>query len=107
MARIKYSLYKQSYADFPAHDYDGRTKTIEVDLPEVTKPKFPKEWKVKGSNYYRLPNSTKIYFWNAGLAEHFYIERNISSFYRLSADIPAGVNARRLAIETALKFDAE
>lgn len=106
LKRIKYSLYKKSYSEFSAKDYNVADKTIEVELPEIKKPKFPKEW-AKIGNRYRLPNGTWVYFWNSGLAENFYIERNVTAFFRLSRTIAAGINARQIAIETALEFDKE
>lgn len=106
MVKMKYALYKKSYSEFPAADYDKSTKTIMVDLPEISKPKFPKEWERSGNHYY-LPNGTVIYFWNTGLSENFLVERTITIHHILSKTISAGINARQEAIETALKFDAE
>lgn len=106
MVKMKYALYKKSYSEFSATDYDKSTKTIMVDLPDVKKPKFPKDWEKVG-NWYRLPNNTRVYFYNTGYAENFYIERTITVHHILNKTISAGINARQEAIETALKFDAE
>lgn len=118
--RMKYTLYKKSYSEFPATNYDPDSKSIEVDLPETVRPKFPKEWKVKGSNRYMLPNGTIIYFWNSGLAESFLVERTVKKtvgeccfmthgyapYKTYSREIKAGIYARQLAIDTAIEFDA-
>ena len=106
MVKMKYALHKKSYLEFPATDYDKSTKTIMVDLPEIQKPKFPKDWKKSGNHYY-LPNGTIIYFWNTGLSENFLIERTITIHHILSKTISAGINARQEAITTALQFDSE
>ena len=44
MVKMKYALYKKSYSEFLATDYDSSSKTILVDLPDVKKQKFPKDW---------------------------------------------------------------
>ena len=106
MVKMKYALYKKSYSEFLATDYDSSSKTILVDLPEVKKPKFPKDWEKVG-NWYRLPNGTRVYFWNTGFAENFLIERTVTIHRILSKTISAGINARQEAIETALRFDSE
>ena len=106
MVKMKYALYKNSYSEFLATDYDSSSKTILVDLPDVKKPKFPKDWEKIG-NWYRLPNGTRVYFWNTGFAENFLIERTVTIHRILSKTISAGINARQEAITTALKFDSE
>ena len=43
--RIPYSLYKTGYEQFPACEYDQKTKTILVDLPKMKRRVCPKDWK--------------------------------------------------------------
>lgn len=71
--RIPYSLYKTGYTEFKASGYDPKTKTIEVELPEYKKIRFPKDWRKDGNNYF-TPNGCRVSFWNTGLAENFYVE---------------------------------
>lgn len=106
MVKMKYALYKKSYSEFTATDYDASSKTILVDLPKVEKPRFPKDWEKIG-NWYRLPNGTKVYFWNSGYAENFLVERTINVHNVLSKTISAGITARQDAIDKALEFDRE
>ena len=51
MKRMPYSLYKQFYSQFSAEDYDQKTKTIMVDVPNIRRKSFPKEWKRIGNHY--------------------------------------------------------
>ena len=84
-AKIKYSLYKQSYAEFSAHDYNAKAKTIIIDLPD-DQAKIPSDWKMSG-NHYKTPEGARVYFWNSGLARNYEIE------YRgQHKTIPAGFN---------------
>ncbi len=105
LKKMKYSLYKSSYFAFKADNYDAKTKTIEVELPEIIRPKFPKDWE-KSGNRYRLPNGTSLYFWGSGFAENFRIERYMSAYQQYAEVINAGINARAEAIQKALEIDS-
>lgn len=84
---------------FKAYDYDKKTKTIEVELPDYKKPQFPKTWK-KSGNHYITPEGFFVYFWNSGLAENFLVEKFISRYNSVSKTVPAGLYAR----EDVIKF---
>lgn len=106
LKRMKYSLYKSSYSAFKADNYDAKTKTIEVELPEIIRPKFPTDWQKLSGGWYKLPNGTNLYVWNSGLAENFRIERSISVYQQYIETIEAGINARTEAIQKALEIDS-
>jgi hypothetical protein len=97
---MRYALYKQSYSEFPAHDYDARKKTIVVNLPDVKRPKLPSEW-YRNGNHYFTPGGTVILFWNTDLAENFRVEHGSAA-----RTIPAGLYSRQKLIETVNEFDA-
>ena len=71
---MPYWLYKTGYEMFPAGSYNKTNKTIEVELPEYKKPRFPKGWRKVG-NGYSTPNGFGVYRWGSGLAENFRVER--------------------------------
>lgn len=93
---MSYSLYKKSYFEFPAHDYDEGKKTIFVDLPDYKKPNFPKEWEKVG-NWYQTPNNARVYFWNSGFSENFVVESG-RGYNSKSKTFPAGLRARENVI---------
>lgn len=95
--RIKYSLYKSSYAAFPAHDYRPADKTIAVDLPDYTRPRWPSGWRRVG-NMLLTPCGARVLFWGAGLSENFLIEHG-SGYARQTKTIPAGLDSRERVIE--------
>lgn len=97
MKKMPYSVYKSSYAEFPARDYDKKTKTILVDLPEHTRTRFPSEWERSG-NCFKTPNGAKVYFWNSGYSENFLVEYK-NGCIRESKTIPASLYARDNVIE--------
>ena len=39
---MPYSLYKTGYTEFKAENYNAIKKTIDVELPDYKKPRFPK-----------------------------------------------------------------
>lgn len=90
--KMKYSLYKQAYNQFPARDYDSKTKTIIVDLPGEPE-KLPKSWKING-NHYTTPEGARVYFWNSGLARNYEIE-----YKENRKTIPAGFYSTKKVIE--------
>jgi hypothetical protein len=101
---IAYSLYKKSYSEFRAENYNARKKTIDVDLPDYTKPRFPSEWRRDGSRFF-TPNGCTIAVWNTGLAENFLVEHGTSNFNHQSKTVPAGLYAREKVIEYVASFD--
>lgn len=94
---ISYSLYKSSYSEFHAHDYDSKNKKIIVDLPDYKRPAFPKSW-VRSGNSYHAPNGARIVFWNSGLSENFVIESGSGYGYKQHT-VPAGLYAREEVIK--------
>lgn len=99
--RIKYSLYRQSYSDFPATDYDAKTKTIAVDLPDVNT-KFPNAWKKSGNALY-TPGGCAVRFWNTGLAQNYVVETLKAPL--TSKTIPAGIDSKAKVIQTVRDFE--
>lgn len=102
--RIPYRIYKQGYSEYPATDYDKTTKTIEVDIPEIKKPTFPKEWKTNstGRKYF---NHVQMFIRNSGLAECYDIEQLVKPYKHIR--IECGVNARQKAIDTMYQLASE
>lgn len=101
--RIPYSLYKTGYTEFKAFNYDRKTKTIEVELPNYKKIKFPKEWRKDGNNYF-TPNNCVVTFWNTGLAENFYIEHHDETLRTVHKTIDPALNAREQVIAFVNQF---
>ena len=101
---MPYSLYKSSYAEFKASNYNKVKKTIDVELPDYKKPQFPKDWTRVG-NGYRTPNGCTVYFWNTGLAENFKVEHWVSQFNHQSKTISAGLYAREKVMEYVESFN--
>lgn len=102
--RIPYSLYKAGYTEFKAFDYDCKTKTIEVELPDHKKVRFPKEWHKVGNNYY-TPNNCVVSFWNTGLAENFYVEHHGSNTLKtVHKTIGPALDAREQVIAFVNQF---
>lgn len=95
--RISYSLYRSIYAVFPAQDYNSADRTIDVDLPEHRRPRWPSCWRRVG-NMLLTPCGARVLFWGAGLAENFLIEHG-SGYARQSMTIPAGLYSRECVIE--------
>lgn len=97
---IPYSLYKTGYTEFKAENYNASKKTIDVDLPDYKKPRFPSEWRRDGNHYY-TPNGCAVTFWNSGLAENFLIECHNHS----AKTISAGLYAREKVMEYVASFN--
>ena len=95
--KMKYSLYKQSYSQFPADEYDARTKTIMVDLPGQPV-KLPR-WEISG-NHYNTPGGSHVYFWNTGLARNYLVE-----FDGRQKTVPAGFDSAERVLEIVDYFE--
>ena len=106
MKKMPYSLYKKYYSQFRAEEYDGKTKTIMVDVPDVRRKPFPKDWKRNGNHYY-TPGGCEVCFWNTGLSENFLVTREISAYQRYSKTICPGIDARDKVIETVKLFESK
>lgn len=104
--RIKYALYKSYFSKFSAHDYDGKTKTIEVDLPERKKISWPKDWRKSGNSIF-TPGGTIINFWNSGIAENFYINLFVTKYCQYSRTINPAIDARQQVIDTVKEFESK
>ena len=105
MKRMPYSLYKQYYRQFPSEDYDPKTKTISVDVPEERRKTFPKSWK-RDANHYFTPGGCEVLFWGSGLAENFVVRKYVSSYDIKSKTICPGIDARDRAIECVAQFES-
>ena len=102
--RIPYSLYKSSYNEFPASDYDSKTKTIIVELPFIKRRLWPKTWGRVG-NHYTTPGGCTVYFWNTGLAQNYMVEKFITIHNILSKTIPAGIDSFDRMLQTVAEFE--
>ena len=78
--RMPYWLYKTGFSEFKASDYDANKKTIEVELPEYKRPKFPADWVSAGGNHYHTPNGCTVTRWGAGFAEYFEVEHFVTIY---------------------------
>lgn len=105
MVRMPYSLYKPFYSEFPAEGYDPRSKTIMVDLPEVRKKRFPREWKRIG-NRYITPGGCEVIVWNTGYAENFVVRRWVSVRDSREKTVHPGIHAREQVLECVAEFEA-
>lgn len=101
---IPYSLYKTGYAEFRAKNYNASKKTIDVELPDYKKPRFPSDWRSSGNKYF-APNGCVIIFWGTGLAENFLIEHGTNKFNYSSKTIPAGLYAREKVLAYVSSFN--
>lgn len=106
MKKMPYILYKNYYNQYYSEDYDSKTKTIMVDLPDVKRKQFPKEWKRSGNHYY-TPGGCEVCVWNTGLAENFVVSRNISAYQRYSKTICPSIDARDKVIATVALFESK
>ena len=73
LKKMRYSLYKNYYRQYPASRYDAGSRTIMVDLPDAVPVKTPKTWERNG-NHYTAPNGCRVYFWGSGPARNYEIE---------------------------------
>ena len=105
MVKMAYSLYKLFYKEFPAEGYDPKSKTILVDMPEVRRKRFPREWKRNG-NHYTTPGGCEVIFWNTGYAENFMVRRWISAENIKERTIHPGIHAREQVLECVAEFEA-
>ena len=78
MRTMPYSLYRTGYSEYPASNYNPRTKTIDVELPDHKRPRFPADW-IRSGNHYITPNGCTVTFWSSGLAENFLVEHGYRS----------------------------
>ena len=112
--RIKYSLYKSSYSDFPRipDSYDPATKTIEIDFPDEKPVKFGPEW-IGAANSKRLKGTSVIIrFWGKGPAQTYRVEAipdpRSGPGIGYSHIIPGRGNAAKAeAIKTALEIASD
>lgn len=102
MVRMPYSLYKKHYDQFPADDYDPKTKTIMVDMPSTRRRPFPRSWHRSG-NHYTTPGGCEVVFWNTGYAENFEVRKWRP--YR-SRTIPLGIDARERVLACVAEFES-
>ena len=102
--RMKYSLYKSCYSQFPADDYNAHDKTIMVDLPSAKRLPWPKTWNRNG-NHLTTPGGCEVTYWNSGYAENFIVERYISRFYQPSRTISAGIDSRERVMQAVAEFE--
>ena len=100
--RMKYSVYKTGYSEYPAGDYKAKDKTIAVELPDYTRPKFPKECEGKG---YRRYKDVVIQCYNSGYAENYRIEQLLPPYKHVN--VPCGLKAREQAIKTVYELAEE
>ena len=87
---------------FKGSNYNTAKKTVDVDLPEYAKPRFPSDWEKRG-NHYKTPNGCRVYVWNSGLAENFLVERSSGCFHE-SKTFPASLYAREQVIDYVSKI---
>ena len=106
MKKMPYSLYKKYYNQFRSEDYDSKAKTIMVDIPDVKRKPFPKEWK-RDCNQYFTPGGCAVSFWNTGLSESFEVTRNVSCYERYHKTICPSIDARDKVIETVRLFESK
>ena len=105
MVKMPYRLWKKFYDQFPAEDYDPKTKTILVDLPATRRRPFPKSWYRYG-NRYITPGGCEVVFWNTGLAENFVV-RKFHPHFPKSRTIPPGIDARERVMACVAEFESE
>lgn len=105
--RIPYSLYKTGYDQFPATDYDPKTKTILVDLPQIKRRVWPKDWKRVGMNSFTTTNKCRVYFWNTGLAQNYLVEWYGGPYNQKSRTIHAGFDSFDRVMQTVREFGCE
>lgn len=101
--RMLYSLYKTGYEQFPAYDYDPKTKTIAVDLPYTKRRVFPKDW-VRYGNHYKTPSGCTVYVYNTGLAQNYYVEEEYTPYCRRTRTIHAGIDSFEKMLKTVEEF---
>jgi hypothetical protein len=107
---MPYWLYKSGYSMFPASNYNAGKKSIDVELPDYKKPRWPKEWERSG-NHIHADNDCVICFWGSGLAEHYEVEhwhgpKDIMGFTKCETKtFPAGLYARQSVIDYILSLN--
>ena len=106
MKKMPYSIYKKYYYEFHAENYDSKTKTIMVDIPDVKRKPFPKDWKHDGNQYF-TPGGCEVCVWGSGVSENFLVRRTVTAYYYLSKTIRPGINARENVIATVKMFESE
>ena len=100
--KMPYALYKKSYSDFSAHDYNAAKKEIVVDLPDYSRPAWPKSWKHSGNHFF-TPNGATVSVWNRGLAENYVVETGAGFSYSQKT-FPAGLYSRQAVIDYCLNL---
>lgn len=93
-------MYKSSYSEYLASNYDKKDKTIIVELPDYIKPKFPKEWNKSGAT--TIYKNVWIQSYNSGYAENYLIKQLKPPYKHVQ--IYASLKAREEAILTVHKF---
>lgn len=106
MKKMPYSVYKKYYCQFHADGYDSKTKTIMVDIPDVKRKPFPKEWKRDGNRYF-TPGGCEVCYWNTGFAENYVVIRYVSCYEQYSKTIHPSIDARDQVIETVKLFESK
>lgn len=105
MKRMKYSLYKQYYRNFRSEEYDPKTKTICVDVPDGKRKPFPKSWR-RDCNQYFTPGGCVVMVWGSGFAENFIVRKYVSAYNIKSKTICPGIDARERVLECVSQFEA-
>ena len=105
MKKMPYSLYKNYYNQFRAEGYDSKTKTIMVDIPDVKRKQFPKDWKRAGNHYY-TPGGCEVCFWNTGLAQNFEVRKFVSSYYTATRTIHPGIDSRQRVLKAVEQLES-
>lgn len=104
LKQMPYWLYKAGFTEFKTGEYNAKAKTIEVELPDYKKPRFPADWH-KSGNHYITPNGCTVTFWGAGLAEHFEVEHFVTVYNCKHKSIGPCIDAREQVIEFVNSFD--
>lgn len=105
MKKMPYSLYKNYYSHFRSQDYDPKTKTISVDVPDVKRKPFPKAWKRDGNHYF-TKGGCEVIFWGTGFSENFIVRKYASSYCIKSKTISPGMDARERVLEAVSQLEA-
>ena len=109
MVKVSYSFYKKYFRECKTGEYDEKSKTIEIEVPN--RPPFPKEWKADGGYRYTL-DGIKIYTYGSGYQESYLVsvlhEVELSSGEKVIREtttiVRPGVNARQQVMDVVAEF---